>query len=229
MTPGEPTAIAVTDLAVRHATTAILGPLSFAVPHGTTLGVWGPSGIGKSTLLRALTGLLPDSLDVSGRVRVLGEDPHALPPARLADLRARAVLVGQEPVVFPGSIMANAMFGLRHVVKDTGERLRARALRALEDAGLRDEVCERLDADAGTLSVGQRQRLCLARALALEPAVLLLDEPTSALDPRSRAEVQRALEHVRRDHTIVLVSHDRAQIDALADATLDLSAWHKRR
>jgi phosphate transport system ATP-binding protein len=214
--------IVAEDLVVTHRATTIVGPVSFTVPARTTLGVWGPSGIGKSTLLRALSGLLPDGLVASGALSVLGADPQALPPGRLADLRARAVLVGQEPVIFPGSILANALFGLRHVVRDTAGGLRARALQAIRDAGLWDEVAHRLDAVATTLSVGQRQRLCLARALALQPEILLLDEPTSALDARSRTQVQHTLERARDRLTVVLVSHDRSQLEALADTVLEL-------
>lgn len=214
--------ITASGLTVTSGTVTVLRPVSLTVRAGTTLGVWGPSGIGKSTLLRTLAGLLPAGLEASGHLQVLGSDPRRLPPHRLADLRSRAVLVGQEPVLFPGSILANALFGLRHVVRGRAADLRARALEAIREAGLWDEVRTRLDADAATLSVGQRQRLCLARGLALKPEILLLDEPTSALDPGSRAEVNQTLKRVREHHTVVLVSHNREQLDALADDVLDL-------
>lgn len=214
--------IVAQGLTVSHKGTTLAGPVSFTVMAGTTLGLWGPSGIGKSTLLRALVGLLPASLEVTGTLRVLGQDPRRLAPTRLADLRARAVLVSQEPVLFPGSILDNAMFGVRHVVSGSAAGVRALAHASIREAGLWDEVAARLDDDATTLSVGQRQRLCLARALALRPEILLVDEPTSALDARSRTEVEQTLRAVGEQHTVVLATHDRRQLESLAGAVLDL-------
>jgi phosphate transport system ATP-binding protein len=214
-------AVRLRDLVVRRDGRTLAGPVSFDMERGATLGLRGPSGSGKSTTLRALVGLLPPELEVSGEVRVLGCDVGAA-GADLPALRARAVLVGQTPVVFPTSILANAAFGLRHVVRASRDELRARALAALREAGLWDEVADRLDTPAERLSVGQRQRLCLARALALDPELLLLDEPTSSLDAASRQTVEEAVTNLR-GRTVLVVSHDRDQLARLCGDIVDLA------
>lgn len=212
--------ITARDLRVRSDDRTLVGPVSFELARGSTTGLCGPSGAGKSTVLRALVDLLPAGLARSGELRVLGR------PIRHrkgdADLRAKVVLVPQTPVVFGGSVLENALFGLRHVVKASREALNERAEAALREAGLWQEVRDRLDSPAGNLSAGQRQRLCLARALALEPAALLLDEPTSALDERSRDTVEESVAALRGRRTVLLVSHDPAQINRLCDTTVDL-------
>lgn len=215
------TEVSARDLMVSCRERVLVGPLSFDLPMGTTLGLRGPSGAGKSTVLRALVGLLPEGLVRTGEIRVLGVDV-ASSSVDLPDLRARATLVGQTPVVFPGSILANATLGLRHVVRATRAELRARAEMALVEAGLWEEVVERLDEPADQLSVGQRQRLCLARALALDPALLLLDEPTTALDAAATAAVEASVAGLRDRRTVLVVSHDEAQLARLCHAVVSL-------
>ncbi|MCZ7431136.1 phosphate ABC transporter ATP-binding protein [Streptomyces sp. WMMC1477] len=212
--------IAARDLRVRSGDRTLVGPVSFELAHGSTTGLCGPSGAGKSTVLRALVDLLPHGLTRGGELHVLG---------RLvrygkgdAELRAKVVLVPQTPVVFGGSVLDNAVFGLRHVVRASRATLRERAEAALREAGLWQEVRDRLDSPAGNLSAGQRQRLCLARAIALEPAALLLDEPTSALDERSRDTVEESVAALRGRRAVLLVSHDPAQVDRLCDTTVNL-------
>lgn len=205
---------------VRTRQRVLAGPVSFVVTAGSTVGLRGPSGCGKSTLLRALVGLLPDGLTVEGSLHVLGRS--LADPGPLSQLRACAGLVGQTPVVFPGTVLDNALFGLRHVVRAPRRALGERAVAALEEAGLWEEVRDRLDAPAEQLSVGQRQRLCLARALALDPQLLLLDEPTSALDVESRDVVEASIAGLRGRRTVLLVSHDTAQVRRLCDEVVDL-------
>jgi len=216
-------AVRVGDLLVRHGERCLVGPVSFELDTGNSLGLRGPSGAGKSTVLRSLVGLLPVGLRLEGRVEVLGQDVRN-GSVDFPALRARAALVGQVPTVFPMSILANAAFGLRHVVRGSRAAVRARAVSALEEAGLLDEVADRLDAPGSQLSVGQRQRLCLARALALDPVLLLLDEPTSSLDAAATATVEGAVAAVRARgrRTVLIVSHDQAQLARLCDTVVSL-------
>ncbi|REE99997.1 ATP-binding cassette domain-containing protein [Thermomonospora umbrina] len=217
----------VRDLTIRTAQRPLVGPVSFTLPLGESMGLCGPSGAGKSTVLRALVGLLPETLQAAGEVRVLDIDVTAQSPAALSDLRARAVLVPQVPIVFPGGILANVLFGIRHVVRAPRGKLRKRAESALVEVGLWNEVAERLDAPAGDLSVGQRQRLALARALALDPQLILLDEPTSSLDGASAAEVEATLQSLRGRRTMILVSHDMNQVERLCSTTVAIGAGHQ--
>ena len=215
------TAVHLRDLVVRRGDRCLVGPVSFHLPRGATLGLQGPSGSGKSTTLRALVGLLPSGLEVYGSIEVLGCDVLAA-GVELAGLRARAVLVGQVPVVSPSSILANAAFGLRHVARLSRDELRRRSEAALVEAGLWDEVADRLDSPADQLSVGQRQRLCLARALALDPELLLLDEPTSALDAAAVRAVEDAITGLQ-GRTVLIVSHDQDQLARLCAEVVDLA------
>ncbi|MFD7957165.1 phosphate ABC transporter ATP-binding protein [Streptomyces anthocyanicus] len=212
--------ITVRELRVRSRDKSLVGPVSFSLKHGSTTGLCGPSGVGKSTVLRALVELLPNGLTRDGELQVL--DRTIAPGKGDADLRSKIVLVPQTPVVFGGSILDNALFGLRHLLRASQEVMRERAEKALEEAGLWKEVADRLDSPAQNLSAGQRQRLCLARALALEPAGLLLDEPTSALDERSRDKVEQSISALRGNRAVLLVSHDPAQVERLCDTTVHL-------
>lgn len=216
------TAVHVDRLTVSVGGANLVGPVSFRLPLGAAFGIRGPSGSGKSTLLRALVGLLPTGLAVEGQVEVLGVDVTRAGRDDLPVLRAQAVLVGQTPVVFPSSILANTAFGVRHLVRLSRADLRARCESALQEAGLWNEVADRLSAPALQLSVGQRQRLCLARALALDPTLLLLDEPTSALDAASTAVVEGAITGLAPRRTVLVVSHDQAQLDRVCDEIVTL-------
>ncbi len=187
----------------------VLQGLDMTIDAGATA-VLGPSGAGKSTLLRLLNRLA----DVdSGSVRFHGEDVRSLDPL---DLRRRACLVPQMPAPLPGTVADNVRYGpaLRGAEADVD--------RSLELAGLASDYAER---QAERLSVGEQQRLMLARALALEPEVLLLDEPTSALDERARTGVEVTLARLVSGLGVsaVIVTHDRAQAGRLATRTVELS------
>ena len=131
-------------------------------------------------------------------------------------MRRRVGMLFQQPVIFPKSIRANALFGALHHERLSRSQRRQRVEESLTRAALWDEVKDRLDEPASTLSVGQQQRLCLARALAVRPEVLLMDEPTSALDPRSTEAIEELVVELSNQHTIVLVTHDLAQARRVA-------------
>lgn len=214
----ETRALGVRLEAARSTSRDLIRDVELAVAPGEVLAVVGPSGVGKSTLLRCMNRLidLVPELEVRGEVRFAGRsirDPAVEPD----DLRARVGMLFQQPVVFPRSILANALFGARRLRRLRRTEGRALAERVLRQAGLWDEVADRLDEPANGLSVGQQQRLCLARALAVGPEVLLMDEPTSALDVRATAVIERLIGELRESLAIVVVTHDLAQARRIAD------------
>ncbi|CAA9381233.1 MAG: Phosphate transport ATP-binding protein PstB [uncultured Phycisphaerae bacterium] len=211
-------ALEVRGLTVRAGSRVLLRDVSLSIPPRQVFGLIGPSGAGKSTLLKCLNRLtdLTPGLSVSGDVLLDGRSVRgrAVDPD---DLRARVGMLFQQPVVFPKSVYKNAIFGVRHLGCVPRRQWPQVAERALRAAALWDEVKDRLHEPAGRLSVGQQQRLCLARALASEPEVILMDEPTSALDPRSTRVIEELVARLKVRHTIVLVTHDIPQARRVAD------------
>ncbi len=192
--------------------------VTLAIPAGSTTAIVGPSGCGKTSVLHCmnrLIDLIPGSA-VRGTLRIGGDDVRA-PGTDVTALRRRVGMLFQRPQPFAFSIRKNLDLPLReHHLGDRAERA-ARIERALVEVGLWNEVRDRLDESALALSGGQQQRLCLARALVLEPEVLLLDEPCSSLDPLAAAVVEESLLRLRGRTTIVLVTHELAQARRLAD------------
>jgi phosphate transport system ATP-binding protein len=180
----------------------------------------GPSGCGKSTLLRSLNRLndLVDGLRTEGDIRLLGQSVYAKRVDVIA-LRKRMSMVFQKQNPFPKSIYENVVFGLRV----DGERRRAvldeAVERCLRQAALWDEAKDRLHKSALELSGGQQQRLCIARAIATRPEVLLMDEPCSALDPIATARIEDLIIDLKRDYTVVIVTHNMQQAARVADVT----------
>jgi phosphate transport system ATP-binding protein len=196
----------------------LLREVSFAVPPGQVFGIIGPSGAGKSTLLRALnrlTDLIP-GLRVSGEVLLNGASVYA-PGVDVNALRARIGMLFQQPVVFPVSVEENVLFGARRLRHLSRPERAALVESALREAALWDEMKDRLRTAATLLSVGQQQRLCLARTLAVEPQIILMDEPTSALDPKSTQAIEDLIVRLKARRTIVLVTHNVAQARRVAD------------
>ena len=205
-------------LSVTAGTRTLLRNVSLDIAPNQVFGLIGPSGAGKSTLLRCLNRLieLTPSLRVQGDVRFQGESIlHRLTDADA--LRARIGMLFQQPVVFPTSVFKNVIFGVKHLGIARKADLPGVAEQALREAALWDEVKDRLHQPALRLSVGQQQRLCLARALASKPEVILMDEPTSALDPRSTESIERLVATLKADRAIVLVTHNVRQARKLAD------------
>ena len=200
-------------------TTQALRDVSLTVPQNTVLAIIGPSGCGKSTFIRCINRMheLVPGARQAGQVLVDGQDLHArrVDPV---DLRRRVGMVFQRPNPFPTmSIFDNVVAGLR--LNGIRDRLDELAENSLRQAALWDEVKDRLQQSALSLSGGQQQRLCIARALAIEPEVLLMDEPASALDPIATARIEELIHELRESLTIVIVTHNMQQAARVSDAT----------
>jgi phosphate transport system ATP-binding protein len=210
----------VRDLVVRYGEVVAVKGVSLRLPERRVLSLIGPSGCGKSTFLRALNrmnDLIPGAR-VTGSIRLDGEEVlgGAIDPV---DLRRRVGMVFQRSNPFPKSILENVAYGLR--VGGTTDRaeIAARVEDSLRGAALWDEVKDRLHESALALSGGQQQRLCIARALAVEPEVLLMDEPASALDPIATARIEDLIHELRERYTIVIVTHNMQQAARVSDET----------
>lgn len=216
-TPARPH-IEVQSLSVRFGEQVALRDISVAFPaHGVTA-IVGPSGCGKTTLLRSMNRLLEtsDAARIEGRVLLDGQDIYA-PDVDVTEVRTRIGMLASKPFPLPMSIYDNVLYGPRiHGLCRRGEadEIVERYLRA---ADLWHEVRDRLQVPAANLSTGQQQRLCLARALAVEPEVLLCDEPTAALDPISAQRIEDLLRGLKGQMTIALVTHSLRQARRLAD------------
>ena len=205
------------ELSVLAGDHAVLRNVNFNLQRNEVLAIIGPSDAGKSTLLKCLNRLidLTPNLRVTGAVTFHGE--NIFERGTNADaLRARIGMLFQQPVVFPKSIYENVLFGVRHLGLEARRRWPEIAARALGEAALWNEVKDRLDESALRLSVGQQQRLCLARTLAVNPEVILMDEPTSALDPKSTEAIEELIIRLREQCTLVVVTHDLQQAQRVA-------------
>jgi len=180
----------------------------------------GPSGCGKSTLLRVLNRMyaLYPKQRAEGEVLIGGKDILG-PAVDVAELRYRVGMVFQKPTPFPMSVFDNVAFGLRLTGGVRAADLKLRVESALRDAAIWDEVKDKLAADGRSLSGGQQQRLCIARAIAVQPEVLLLDEPTAALDPISTLRVEETLQALREKYCIVVVTHNLQQAARVSNVT----------
>lgn len=205
-------------LGVRYGETRVIEDISLRIPERRVVAFIGPSGCGKSTLLRCfnrLNDLVPEAR-ITGQVLFRGRDLYG-PAVDPADVRRSIGMVFQRPNPFPKSIFENIAFGLR--INGFKDDIRDRVEVSLRAASLWDEVSHRLDADALGLSNGQQQRLCIARALAVEPEVLLMDEPASALDPIATGRIEDLIGNLRGDYTIVIVTNNMRQAARVSDDT----------
>src|SRR5690242_9323135 len=180
----------------------------------------GPSGCGKSTLLRIFNRIyaIYPKREAKGEVMLDGENILA-PGYSMNRLRSKVGMVFQKPVPFPMTIFENVAYGIRHHERLSRADMEARVEQALRGAALWDEVKDKLKANALGLSGGQQQRLCIARAIALKPEVLLLDEPTSALDPIATGRIEQLIEELKNQFTIVIVTHNMQQAARVSDQT----------
>ena len=216
-----PPAITTRDLSVFFGSNHVLKRVNLDVPGRAVTAIIGPSGCGKSTFLRALNRMhdLVPSSRIEGQIRLFGEDIYG-PGIEPVQVRRRIGMVFQKYNPFPTmSIVDNVTVGLRLNGLRKRSVLAERAEQALVMAALWDEVKERLNAPAVSLSGGQQQRLCIARALAVQPDVLLMDEPASALDPLATARIEDLILELKKQYTIVIVTHNMQQAARISDDT----------
>ena len=211
-------AITVKDLNLWYGQTRALKNIIMDIPEKSITALIGPSGCGKSTFLRTLNRMndLIPGVKITGEVRFRGENIFS---ADVNDLRRHVGMVFQKPNPFPMSIYDNVAYGPRtHGVRNRAQ-LDEKVEKALRAAAIWDEVKDRLKKNALGMSGGQQQRLCIARALAVEPDVLLMDEPTSALDPISTARIEDLCAELKENYTIVMVTHNMQQALRISDRT----------
>jgi len=216
----EPTAFEIQALDCWYGALHVIRKVTLAIPERRVTAIIGPSGCGKSTLIRCLNrinDLIPD-FRISGRILLKGEDLYTAGGDPIP-IRLRVGMVFQKPNPFPKSIYENVAYGPRLCQVHERGRLDAQVEASLRKAALWDEVKDHLAKSALTLSGGQQQRLCIARALALEPEVLLLDEPCSALDPIATGRIEELLHELKARYTIAIVTHNMQQAARVSDVT----------
>jgi phosphate transport system ATP-binding protein len=210
----------IKNLSFWYGSNQALYDITVAIPERSVTALIGPSGCGKSTFLRTLNRMndLIEGTRHTGSVLLDGEDAYGR-NVNLVTLRRRVGMVFQKSNPFPKSVFENVVYGPRVAGENNAARLEAICEHCLRRAGLWDEVKDRLDDSALNLSGGQQQRLCIARSLATDPEVLLMDEPASALDPKSTSRIEDLIFELKRDYTIVIVTHNMQQAARVSDMT----------
>jgi phosphate transport system ATP-binding protein len=210
----------VRNLSLHYGTVQALKSVNLSIPEKRVTAFIGPSGCGKSTFLRCFNRMndLIDHVRIEGRVLIGGQDIYA-PEVDVIELRKRVGMVFQRSNPFPKSIYDNIAYGLRLQGIRQRAELDERVEKCLHQAALWDEVKDRLRSSALGLSGGQQQRLCIARAIAIEPEIILMDEPASALDPIATAKIEELILQLKKEFTIVIVTHNMQQAARISDYT----------
>ncbi|MYD46132.1 MAG: phosphate ABC transporter ATP-binding protein [Gammaproteobacteria bacterium] len=218
--PADDVCLKVSNLALFYGSKQSLNEISMRIPRQRVTAVIGPSGCGKSTLIRCFNRMndLIDGVSITGRIELNGLEIHD-EDVDVAQLRRQVGMVFQRPNPFPKSVYENVAYGLRLAGKVPKSELDDRVEWGLKSAALWDEVHDRLNDSALGLSGGQQQRLVIARAIAVEPSVLLLDEPASALDPISTLKIEELIADLKTRYTIVIVTHNMQQAARVSDFT----------
>ncbi len=215
------TKISISNLDFFYGKEQALFDISLDLPEREVIAFIGPSGCGKSTFLRTLN-RMNDTIPIAalkGSVKIDGKDIYA-PGTDVVALRRKVGMVFQKSNPFPKSIFENVAYGIRiNGIHSSKADLAIRVEKALRDAALWDEVKDRLNMSAFGLSGGQQQRLCIARALAVQPEVILMDEPASALDPLATQKIEQLVVELKKDYTIVIVTHNMQQAGRVSDRT----------
>ncbi|WP_202320029.1 phosphate ABC transporter ATP-binding protein [Archaeoglobus neptunius] len=209
-------AIEIRNLNIYYGRNHVIKSVNFRIPENVVFAIMGPSGCGKSTLLRAINRLLElqDSVRIEGDIKLYGKSVFSMNPI---DVRRRVGMVFQQVNPFPHlNIYENVAVGLR-LNGIPRSKLKERVVWALEKAALWDEVKDRLYDFPTNLSGGQQQRLCIARALALKPEVLLMDEPTANLDPIATEKIEDLIYELKKEYTVVIVTHSPSQAARISD------------
>jgi len=209
----------VKDLNLRYGSMEALKNINFSIEKNKVTALIGPSGCGKSSFIRVLNRMndLIQDCSITGKVLYHEEDIYAQ-KTDVIDLRRKVGMVFQKPNPFPMSIFDNVAYGPRCQGMKDKKMLRDVVKKSLVDAALWDEVKDRMKSNALELSGGQQQRLCIARAIAMEPEVILMDEPTSALDPIATAKIEELIDELKKKYTIVIVTHNMQQAARISDS-----------
>jgi phosphate transport system ATP-binding protein len=218
--PAEEIKISIRDLNFYYNTHKALDRINLEVPGNRITALIGPSGCGKSTFLRCLNRMnetIPGTR-IEGTILLDGENIYA-PEVDVVDVRRRVGMVFQKSNPFPKTIFENVAYGLRISGMKNRRRIAETVEKSLIDAALWEEVKDRLFESAMGLSGGQQQRLCIARALAIEPEVILMDEPASALDPIATQKIEDLIQKLKEEYTIVIVTHNMQQAARVSDIT----------
>ena len=212
------TSFKVAGLHTHYGDTKVLSDVSVEIPYRMVTAIIGPSGCGKSTFLRCLNRMndLAHNFRLQGQVKYEDQDLYH-PTLDVTAVRRRIGMVFQKPNPFPKSIFDNVAYGLRIQGMKEGKHMRERVQDSLEKSALWDEVKDRLNTSALGLSGGQQQRLCIARTIAVAPEVILFDEPCSALDPIATRKIEELIVELKKDYTIVVVTHNLQQARRIAD------------
>jgi phosphate transport system ATP-binding protein len=217
-TPRADTVVEARDLTVHYGDEQAIKPVNMEIPEKQVTAIIGPSGCGKSTYLRCINRMndLIDVASVGGELLFRGKNVYDEDVDPVA-LRRKIGMVFQKPNPFPKSIRDNVAYGLR--IQDKDDDVDQQVETALKRAALWDEVKDKLDTSGLDLSGGQQQRLCIARAIAPDPEVILMDEPASALDPVATSQIEDLIEVLARDYTVVIVTHNMQQAARISDKT----------
>ena len=215
-----PAKIEIRNLNIYYGDFRAVKDITLNIPEGCVTAFIGPSGCGKSTLLRSLNRMydLYEGQRAEGFCR-MGDTVILSKETDVTELRSRIGMVFQRPTPFPMSIFDNIAYGVRLRENLSKSELEERVVWALQKAALWDDVKDKLDQPGTSLSGGQQQRLCIARGIAVKPEVLLLDEPCSALDPISTARIEELIDELKKDYTVVIVTHSMQQAARVSDYT----------